>query len=57
MINNVTKTAFIEVADVSGLHLLHKNDRDPYKSSSVVSQLFKINDSTLGSWLINQTLL
>lgn len=37
IINKETKTAYLEVASVSGLQLLKKEERDPFMASSAVN--------------------
>jgi glycerate kinase len=40
LMNRLTNTAFIEIANVSGIALLEKKERDPFVSSSVVMHYF-----------------
>ena len=46
LINKITNTAYLEVANASGLQLLKKEERNPYFASSIVINKLFLNNYT-----------
>jgi glycerate kinase len=51
LVDYESSTAYIEVANSSGLQLLAKEERNPFIASSIVSELY---DLLLKDWVMNE---
>jgi glycerate 2-kinase len=51
LIDETTKTAYVEVANSAGLPMLSRDERDPAFASSIVRFLFAVNMFDIGNWI------